>query len=90
MACSAGIRTGVLLLLTGGALAARGAGIGSCRLADHGLTVLEPSWGGTVTAAPRIAPARSPDTGMGSAGGPPALLRHGRVYGHRRHRRRLG
>jgi hypothetical protein len=51
---SAGIRTGVLLLLTVGVLAARGAGIGSCRLADHELTMLEPSWGGTVAAAPRM------------------------------------
>jgi len=39
IAHSAGIRTGVLLLLTGGLLAAWGSGIGSCRLAGHGLSM---------------------------------------------------
>ena len=54
IAHSAGIRTtGVLHLLAGGVLAAWGSGIGSRRLADHGLTMLELSWGGD--AAQRLA-----------------------------------
>lgn len=57
IAHSPGIRaTGVLLLLAGGVLAAWGSGIGSCRLADHGLTMLERSWGGTVAAVPSHRP----------------------------------